>query len=321
MRFINKRIIPIITFFVVLSSGCNRRPEHVLSEKKTINVLTDLHLAQAYYESSQIYSSGDSARTSLALAVLKKHGVTKEDLDSTIAWYGRNMDLYTIMLGRVEKQIESKRKELLKAKGDNLPLPEGDELWPYSANALISDLSGSNSIVFSIDNPVLEKGDNIKWKLRTANIQPYVMILGVEYADGNCNFASRTLNSDRNLEITVQSDTSNTVKRLFGSLRNSSYMLNNPVWIDSISLTHFPYDSTTYRKNMMSQKELSLPMHTVEKTTADYILDRGSDTNELSISESRTTDYNKLPSKLPEKGRTTRTTIRDDKQPWKSKPQ
>lgn len=78
-----RQILPYLLAVLLLcgSNSCSRRDWHELSERKLQNVLTDLYLARAVGQSAGI---SPSQADSVYQDVLRRHGVTQMDIDSTI---------------------------------------------------------------------------------------------------------------------------------------------------------------------------------------------------------------------------------------------
>ena len=90
--------------------GCDRRPKEVLSERKWSAFMADMQLAEACLNSSAVSVHSRDGRLELGRSVLAAHGVTQEQLDTTLAWYGRNIDNYSELFEKVDKEIVARRK-------------------------------------------------------------------------------------------------------------------------------------------------------------------------------------------------------------------
>ena len=236
-------LLILATFFIMVFSACIKRPKGVLSEKETIDLLTDMQLAEAYLNTSGP-NTPDSVRKSLAEAVLLQHGVTKEQLELTLEYYGKNADEYYALFDKVNKRIDSKRKSLT----GQMPtenLAEND-IWPYSPFTLFMRNNASDGLVFSLTGDAVEPGERLEWNMRLNNNGQADALLGVEYGDGSSTYVKRNLGGSKNVNISLQSDTGKVVKRIFGYFNVSKASL--PVWADSIRLVRFPYDSVSYSK-------------------------------------------------------------------------
>lgn len=244
-------ILPLLLISLALAS-CVKRPSGVLSDKKMTKVVADMELADAYIKSNP---SGDVGSKSEAIEayVLEKHGVSRAEYDSTMAWYARNVDDYYQFCNLVDKELRLRRSKISGASLSDTP-----DLWPYSRQAVISALSGSNALEFDFPSNDVEAGERVKFKFRINKPAFGSAILGVEYEDGLMSFSTRSLSSTKKLDITLQTDTAKKVTRIFGHmlLRDKNVL---PLWLDSISLTKLPFDSMEYY-NMYGQRAYKFPV-------------------------------------------------------------
>ena len=75
--------------FLGLFASCSR-PSNVLSEKKMVDLLVDMELSEAYVNTQGGISTSED-RVNMGKRVLEIHKVSEETLDTTLAWYGRNL--------------------------------------------------------------------------------------------------------------------------------------------------------------------------------------------------------------------------------------
>lgn len=250
---------------LILVCSCNRRPEGVLSDKEMVSLLADMELAESYSDVAMRGGDFIATRSKLADGVLAAHGVSRAELDTTLAWYGKNIDEYNDLFKRVDKEIDSKRKRLMANAGDDFS-ESADNLWPYSRQMMISHLSGVPDILFSIPATDFQKGDVVTWRMRLHNEAEVFAMLGVDYSDGSASQINRNMAGNRTIEIRVQSDTSKTVKRIYGLLRPGRTE-SLPLWADSISLALSPLDSTRYYQ--FHSQTVIKPLRRIEKKKAD----------------------------------------------------
>lgn len=225
--------------------SCNRRPKGVLSEKKMVELITEMELTQAYLESQPQLSYQQEERENLIDGILLTHNVTREDLDTTWGWYGKNLDDYSKLLTLVDKRISEKKKDIFKADSRREHENESGMLWPYSRNGIISPLSATDGFILSLNNPELKEGDRLIWRMHINQMQSMNGVLGVEYDDGTSAAVTSMFTGKTEIELSIPTDTGKIVKRIYGDLRFRED-LTRPVFIDSISLKVVPFDSVDY---------------------------------------------------------------------------
>lgn len=240
-------IFAIILSLLIVS--CSKRPSCVLPEDKMVSLLVDMELAEAYVN-TQGYSSTQE-RLEIGEQVLEAHGVSPETLDTTLAWYGRNVDKYTALFDKVDKEISKRKDKYTRVPG--VKEREADNLWPYAEHLIISPRSGFSQMSFSLPNPAVEKGSILEFKFHLPNNAQLKGTLGVEYMNGDGEATVMNNTSRNKVEITLQTDTAKEISRIYGSLffkEKNAF----PVYLDSIAINVNPLDSAEYRTKRRNQK-------------------------------------------------------------------
>lgn len=243
-----KTIGGVMILSALLLCGCSKRPKCVLSEKKMVSLMVDMQLAEAYSNTTGLSRYGNNERDSLGRGVLSAHGVTQEELDSTLAWYGRNMDDYTELYLKVDKEITSRRKKLMNEGDKDRDINSADMLWPYQTHGVLSSLGNSDAWILSIESPELSRGDVLEWTMRMSESAAFNGVLGVEYSDGTSDAMSQMFSGKQKHEIRIQTDTGKFVSRIYGSLRLKDDG-RKPIFVDSLMLRRLPFDSIEYNKH------------------------------------------------------------------------
>lgn len=239
--------VPIVLCTLMLGA-CSRRPKEVLSDDKTAALLADLHIADAYStigmggQSDLSITDNDSLRKVLRQSVLSAHGVSEAQLDTTLGWYGHNLDKYEEMYEKVPEYIAEKRTKLAE---QNDKSGRNPSLWPYGSRQRIA--LGKNRVVvvpFEIGGTSIPKGGKLVWEAKAVNMfEPADMFIAAEYADGSINYVQRTLMGGGRQNVTLQSDSSRPVAKVWGYLR-----VRQPqtLILDSISLKAAPLNAASY---------------------------------------------------------------------------
>lgn len=292
-------IVPVIMIVV----SCGNRPSNVLSEKKMVSLLADMEMAEAYVNTQG--SSSNDERVEMGKRVLELHGVSEETLDTTLAWYGRNMDKYSELFDKVDAELLKRKKKYVQDEG--LILVESDNLWPYSKHLVMSPLSGSDSFVFSFINAELDKGDILDFSFYMPNPTNMKGTLGVEYSDGYGDAVVSNFSNKKKIQMELQTDTSRKVMRIFGTMHIKD-VKDLPLYLDSISLKVLPFDSLSYRNKRRSQKEFSnnIPVPVRKKTSVENTDSIPADSI---ISDSVSRIINTLSDSIPEKDSTVHKTV------------
>ncbi len=222
--------------------GCHMKDNNFLSERKMIAVMVDMEVGEAYIQ-QYIPDGEEKLRGEIYAGILKKNGVTQAQFDSTLTAYGKNMDKYEELYKSVDKELEKRQKKIT-GQAANVAQALND-IWPYSKYALIDSRSEAEGVNFSFTPEALDKGSRLEWSMRMSNVPEGEIMLGVEYEQGPDSYVSQTLYGNNKAGITLQTDSSRDVRRIFGYLvLNQSRNIN--IQLDSISLTHQPLDSVQY---------------------------------------------------------------------------
>lgn len=244
--------------------SCEKRPDGVLSEKKMVELLSDIEIAEAYFNVSAGPKQGVSKKT-LVSSVLKKHGVTQAEFDSTVAYYSRNLDDYYLLYEKVEKNLRAQNIGTQSTR--NL---EEDNMWPYSQFASVFDNQITDGITFSIPAQDLQGGTSLEWQMRVSAPQGVEALLGVEYENGSSSFSKKSAAGSRSLKISLQTDTALRPKRIFGTM--TVPVSSMPLWVDSIRLIRQDFDSLTYDR-IRQQRNIWLPQARPVQTSTDEPVD------------------------------------------------
>lgn len=224
---------------LICCSACIQRPKGVKSERQMIPVVTDMTLADTYLRT--VGGNSPEQREAMMDYVLKKHGMTRAEYDSTMVWYARNVDEYYELTDKVNKELAKKQRKM---KGVSVDEMQAGDLWPYPRFAVMSPLGAYDGFNFSIPTADIEKGERLKLKMRFNGAVEGDAILGVEYENGVSNFQTSSLRGSR-LEMNLQTDTALKVKRIFLNMVTENE-LKRTILADSISLAALPFDSVQY---------------------------------------------------------------------------
>ena len=83
----------------------------VLGKKEMASLLTDVHKGESLIEINHNQFSSDSMRRVMKQSVLDAHGVTQQQWDSSLSYYGRNIEqyieLYDIVIAGLEQELKN----------------------------------------------------------------------------------------------------------------------------------------------------------------------------------------------------------------------
>ena len=97
-----------------LLAACSKVPDGILSEKKMQGVLMDMLLAEAMVNVDYNTYKSDTMKLALYESVFRKHDITQAVYDSSLVWYGRNLDIYMEVYNRVLADLNKRINNLKK---------------------------------------------------------------------------------------------------------------------------------------------------------------------------------------------------------------
>lgn len=113
----NKRnhilLLAMVAMLVVAGCGGKRLPEGVLDHDKMVDFLTDAYLLESYYAVETNYNF-DSISPDFVRAyddILERHGITSDEVETSLDYYSHNPELYNAISREVEARIDEKTTE------------------------------------------------------------------------------------------------------------------------------------------------------------------------------------------------------------------
>lgn len=103
-------IILMLQFFI---TSCGPQPRGVLSQKKMQSVMSDVMLAEQVINMDNVTFYNDSTKKMLYKSVFDKHHITEAVYDSSLIWYGKNLDIYMKLYDRVIADYQRRMDKLI----------------------------------------------------------------------------------------------------------------------------------------------------------------------------------------------------------------
>lgn len=244
--------IALICVLLAPLSACKGVPDHVIEPDDMAELLADRHVAEAVVDYNAPQWRTDSQRVALRDAVYARHGATKQDVDTSLDWYGHNlaryMDVYDRTIEILEARLANSDTRLRAA--TNLTIA-GDsvDVWPDSRFYAISAQSPSHNLNFSLAGDAnRERGDYYTWRAKFTNNQhESTWTIVAEYSDSTKEYIYERVNGPGWHQITLQTDSTRTALRIYGSLM-ARLPDRGAMWLDSVSLVRNHLNSETYNR-------------------------------------------------------------------------
>lgn len=248
------KLTPYFILILVLVSSCISRPDYVLDEDAMVSLLTDVHRSEGLLELQQensAYSSNEEYKQAVMAAVLVKHNVTRAQYDSSLVWYGQNLNNLVKVYNKVQKNMlsdieywtnldaESRTEFAVSQSGDSIELWNVDNYHVFDENKLGSFRfweipSDSNYVA----------GDSIIWHINVPHVPVshyLVATLSFCYEDILELDYNKTVvvKNDTSFDISMRSDTTRLFKSVIASIsmiKDSTNATNGYAFVDSLSL-------------------------------------------------------------------------------------
>ncbi len=110
MKYVS-HIVFALFLFSFFFLACQNNLNAPISEEKLINILVDVHTAEAMTE-SEITRVRDSMTPIYYAQIYEKHGVTRTDFDSTMVVYAHNPERFDSVYSKVLRIINTERDSL-----------------------------------------------------------------------------------------------------------------------------------------------------------------------------------------------------------------
>lgn len=244
----------------ILLCGCNSRPEGVVPQGKMVELMVDMHKAEAVIDMNSAQFNNDSLKKSMRQSVLMKHGVSQAQFDTTLVWYGHHAKQYGEMYDDVIELLDEEKQELSDVKGpmirEGMVMPKrypsaGDsaDVWSKRRVWVVSNEGSSDNTVFfdfktQSDN---QNGDryNLSFKFTNSSNNHLEVFLGADYYDGTLSYVYRKSGMEGINRYALQGDSTKKIRRVFGYIKAAPED-GNVCFIDSLQLLRTRFNSSQY---------------------------------------------------------------------------
>lgn len=245
MRFLRKYIVLI---FPLLCVACNSVPDYVIPPSEMSSIMADIHVGEAVIESNYSDYPSDSAKMLLKQSILKKHGYTTTDLDTSFMWYGANLTVYGKVYDETIEILSDRLARLgdMSHNGPGAALGDSVDLWDRGRFYIIHRTSPSNfiSYAYSADDG-WGKGDIFTIRAKFSNVENVPNWTMTAYYDDETFevMTGRISNAGWN-ELTFYTDSLKTTKKITGDLYLPSGRV--PLVVDSLMIYKKPLSASDY---------------------------------------------------------------------------
>lgn len=249
-RFKAMHILPVAAT-AVLAVACSETPGNVLPPEKMSSLLADVYRGEAVIEFNHAKYSNDSLKKVVKQSVLMAHNVDQATFDSSMVWYGHNIEEYIKVCDRAVEILEAEAEAIPDdPQGLNQMLVAGDsaQVWPMSSFYHITENTPARYITFRLtpdDN--WEKGDEYTLSFKLINMRSAVnSTLATDYTDGRSERVTATADGDGWTRSVLRLDTARTAGVIYGFIEFDPAN-GEHIYVDSISLVRTRMNDRIYR--------------------------------------------------------------------------
>ncbi|MCH5246532.1 MAG: DUF4296 domain-containing protein [Muribaculaceae bacterium] len=262
----------IVLSFLILFQGCRKTPSYVIPEDEMAALLADIHRGQGVVDLNRREWRSDSSQYALREAIYLHHGVTAEEVDTSLDWYGHHLDEYMKVY---DKTIEILEKEISETDAvvSNLQMAvAGDsaQVWPSAPRYILSGIMPEPTLKFILERDEnWENGDEYTWSLYTMNSrQPFQWTMVAEYEDGMVEWRQENVTDNGKAILNFLTDSTRVLKNIYGYL-DLIPDENEIIFVDSLSLVRTRVNRTNYHKRF-SQRKL-MPKKSITTLQSDTL--------------------------------------------------
>ncbi len=241
-----------VVLLAVLAASCSKTPGGVLSEKKMKDVLVDMQIAEAMIGTDAKAYESDAEKDALYQSVFRKHKITQADYDSSLIWYGRNLDVYMQVYDLVLAEMNDRQKALGDVQATAAPVSKRDsvDIWPRLTYLTLSPKAVFNGVTVDIkpdknypSGSTFVLGLRV-WGLNDAMKSRPTVKLSANQGDTTI-IVNEKIMHDGYHETVLRTVPTKQIRSVFGSIRMEERGNNKDayfkIYVDSLNLMRYNY--------------------------------------------------------------------------------
>ena len=257
MKKLSLSIVVVIAAFLW---GCGSQPEGVIAQGDMVDLMADMHKAEAVIDMNSAQFNNDSLKKTMRQSVLMKHGVTQAQFDTTMVWYGHHAKKYGEMYDEVIDKLDEEGRELSNIKGPIMregmtqvkrypSAGDSADVWSKRRVWIVSNEGTSDNTIFfdfktQSDN---QNGDryHLSFKFTNSNNNRLEVFVGADYYDGTLSYIYRESGTEGVNRYVLQGDSTKKVRRVFGYIKADPDD-GDVCFIDSLQMLRTRFNSSLY---------------------------------------------------------------------------
>lgn len=245
---LRKSTVFLTLFLCILTAfSCSRTPKGVISEKKMKDLIIDVKIAEAMLDFNSHVYNDSSSRINLYNSVFKKHGVTQALYDSSLMWYGKNLEIYIQVFDQAVKEIN--RQLELNATDEvhdviSVGLQDSVNIWPYSSKHTLASSDLNPVMVFNIQpNVFMDGATTFDFQAKVWGVHigmetfPEVYIC-LQQKD-TMVYLTQRIDEDGLFKTSISGVPNQSIQKIYGYIYKKPASDYHQIYLDSISLMKY----------------------------------------------------------------------------------
>lgn len=237
---------------VLVLTACKGVPDHVIAPDDMAALMADIHTAEAAIDMNFRDYASDSSRKVVKQAVLERHNVTQEQMDTSLVWYGAHLTKYMDVYDRAEEILQERidknsavaaRLASLSVSGDSV------DVWNDSRRYMFTPRSSAHALTFNFQaDQNWQPGDTYVWRAKYLS-DPGQSQWGIatEYTDGTVEVNATFFRNTGWQELAFVTDSTRTAKKIYGYIF-TDVDRTRPVIIDSVQMIRKRLNPAEYQR-------------------------------------------------------------------------
>ncbi|MDR1981679.1 MAG: DUF4296 domain-containing protein [Tannerellaceae bacterium] len=235
----------------ILPVACSKAPSGILPEKKMQAVLVDMQLAEAMIQTNYADYTDVAYKDALYQSVFKKHKITQAVYDSSLVWYGKNLDIYIEVLNLALANVDEHIKSMGDIQASAAPASNQDsiDIWPRRDFLILQPGALFNGVTFDIkpdmnysSGSTFVLGMHVWGLTDTMRFTPEVH-MAIDQIDTTL-FVNRKITIDGYYETILRGIPTKQVRSVYGYIRmDNAGAKYYKIYIDNLNLIKYNYGS------------------------------------------------------------------------------
>ena len=249
-RFSTYQLFALLSGCCLAATSCSKTPDGVLKEKKMQYVQRDMVMAEGMISQNPSEYDTQEKKEALYKSVFKKHNTTEAEYDSSLMWYGKNLDIYMKVIDRISddlKAIDKQVQEELKIVPQGPTRTDSVDIWNKRTNLKFIARDGGNRYAFQI-KPTSQypSGSSFVFAAKVYGVSPKmneypILKISADQTDTIVSVRD-TIKEDGIVKLILKTIPTKQIRSVFGNISISGNdTIDYKIMMDSINVYRYNY--------------------------------------------------------------------------------